>query len=52
MKPRKTVRFEKMIDGIKVAPIKPPILVTLFGSRPNHYTVQGEINEAWEWVSY
>jgi len=44
--------IEKMIHGTKAAPIKPPILITLFGSSPNRYTVQGEINEAGEWAPY
>jgi hypothetical protein len=44
--------IEKMIYGTKAAPIKPPILITLFGNSPNRYPVQGETSEAGEWVPY
>jgi hypothetical protein len=44
--------IEGMLRGTKQAPIKPPMLITLFGSGLNRYTLQGEINEAGEWVPY
>ena len=51
------VPIKEVIHRTFPGPIKPPILITLFGSSRNHYTVQGEIEqgeapEELTWVPY